>query len=47
MEIRVETEKDSLCVAGDKIHVIANSIEYIYELSSVNKIIPYLSLFDN
>ena len=41
MEIRVETENDSLCMAGDEIHVIANSIEYNYELSSVNKIMLF------
>lgn len=37
-EIRVDTEKDSLCLTGDKIHAIVHSKEYIYELSSVNKI---------
>ncbi len=38
-KIRVETEEDSLYLADDKIHAIADSEEHIYELSSVNKIL--------
>ena len=41
MEIRVETENDSLCMAGDKIQAIVNSKEYIYELSSVNRMVIF------
>ena len=37
--IRVETEEDSLYLADEKIHAIAESKEHIYELSSVNKIL--------
>lgn len=37
-EIRVEAEKDSLCLVEDKIHAVVNSEEFVYELSSVNKI---------
>ena len=37
-KIRVETEEDSLYLADEKIHAIAESKEHIYELSSVTKI---------
>ena len=41
MEIRVGAKNDSLCMAGDKIQAIVNSIEYDYELPSVNKIVLF------
>lgn len=39
--IRVETESDSLCLVGDKILAVVDSKEYIYELSSINKIVLF------
>ena len=38
-KIRVETEEESLYLADDKIHAIADSEEHIYVLSSVIKIL--------
>ena len=37
--IRIETELDSICLVGDRIQVVVDSKEYIYELSSVNRIV--------
>ena len=39
--IRVETESDSLCLVGDKILAVVDSKEYIYDLSSINKIVLF------
>ena len=39
--IRVETENDSFCIIGDKVHAVVNSNEYIYKLSSINKIVLF------
>lgn len=40
-KIQVKTEKDSLCLVGDEILAVVNSKEYIYGLSSVNKIVLF------
>lgn len=40
-EIRVGTEDDSLCLVDDRLHVIVHSMEYVYELSSINKIVLF------
>ena len=37
--IRIESDTDSLCLAGDKIHAVVDSKEYIYDLSSINKMV--------
>ena len=41
MKIRVEAENDSLSLAEDAIHVTIDSKEYIYELSSVNRMVIF------
>ena len=38
-KLKIETEMDSLCLVGDKIHAVVNSIEYVYGLPSVKKIV--------
>ena len=39
--IQIKTEQDSLCLVEDKIHAVVDSKEYVYELSSVNKIVLF------
>ena len=39
--IRIETEADSLCLTEDKIHAVVDSREYIYDLTSINKILLF------
>jgi len=39
--IRVETDKDSICLVNNEILVVVNSKEYIYGLSSVNKMMMF------
>ena len=40
-KIRIESEADSLGLAEDKIYAVADSKEYIYDLSSINKIVLF------
>ena len=40
-KIRIETEADSLCLMGDKIHAVVDSKEYTYDLSSIKKIVLF------
>lgn len=37
--IRIEKDSDSICLVRDKLLVVVDSTDYIYELSSVNRII--------
>ena len=39
--IRVEAVKDSICLVNNDILVVVNSKEYIYGLSSVNKMVLF------
>ena len=40
-KICIESEADSLSIVGDKIYAVAASKEYIYDLSSINKIVLF------